>query len=74
MKSHRMTALAKAAGMAGIAMIGIAGCGQPGPASGADRRAGSSRCEPDCTAAEPLPEPGGGIRSGVAGWDRLNGM
>jgi hypothetical protein len=39
MKSHRMTALALAAGMAGIAMIGIAGCGQPGPASGAARRA-----------------------------------
>jgi len=39
MKSHRMTALALAAGMAGIAMIGIAGCGQPGHASGLARRA-----------------------------------
>ena len=39
MKSHPMMALAVAAGMAAIAVSGIAGCGQPGHASGPARRA-----------------------------------
>jgi hypothetical protein len=55
MKTHRMTALALAAGTAGIALIGIAGCGQPGHASGPARQVSTEAASPSAAAATRTP-------------------